>query len=416
VEHYGRYTLGLDRYVKAINKWYNLVAPPNMSERAQELIRESTPAAKLLFVFEALGMGLISEPEDGEQFVRAGLYTLVKDIIEQDGEPYSIVKILSNPNVAAAQMYFYKSVSERASFQLAQGVRYAAHVRAFETEGKRTYRVSPGLSDQLSNTVLKGLRCEDLRLPYKAISIEAPIRPEFQIWNNASGWHPFEGAYLMEDPYSTTGSGKSFTNTDDMQETIEPIRSIAVMLTGHSLEGKHLMDDAVFTFAVTLPDGELLDDQIEKIEDMLVRERNDTDWRGILRWLINVIIYSTWSDCEREHVWVDPNAKKLWNRLQKARGSRRKKITQQLKGLDQSKVIKLGGSIKVNRSVDSDYFSTRTGKTVAVHHQVSGHWRKQPHGKGRTMRKLIWIEPYWKGPEDAPIKQAVHELKSRTEA
>lgn len=33
---------------------------------------------------------------------------------------------------------------------------------------------------------------------------------------------------------------------------------------------------------------------------------------------------------------------------------------------------------------------------------VRGHWRNQVHGPGRTGRKRIWIQPYWKGPEEAP--------------
>lgn len=33
---------------------------------------------------------------------------------------------------------------------------------------------------------------------------------------------------------------------------------------------------------------------------------------------------------------------------------------------------------------------------------VRGHWRNQVHGPGRMARKRIWIQPYWKGPEDMP--------------
>ena len=44
---------------------------------------------------------------------------------------------------------------------------------------------------------------------------------------------------------------------------------------------------------------------------------------------------------------------------------------------------------------------------------VSGHWRWQPHGRGRNKVKLIWIAPYVKGPEHKPliIKDTVHLLK-----
>lgn len=34
---------------------------------------------------------------------------------------------------------------------------------------------------------------------------------------------------------------------------------------------------------------------------------------------------------------------------------------------------------------------------------VRGHYKRQPVGAGHTGRKVIWVEPYWRGPEDAPI-------------
>jgi hypothetical protein len=42
-------------------------------------------------------------------------------------------------------------------------------------------------------------------------------------------------------------------------------------------------------------------------------------------------------------------------------------------------------------------------KAPAVQYIVSGHWKMQPYGPGRAERKLIRIEPYWRGPVDAPI-------------
>lgn len=34
---------------------------------------------------------------------------------------------------------------------------------------------------------------------------------------------------------------------------------------------------------------------------------------------------------------------------------------------------------------------------------VRGHYKRQVVGVGRTDRKVIWIEPYWRGPEESPI-------------
>lgn len=36
--------------------------------------------------------------------------------------------------------------------------------------------------------------------------------------------------------------------------------------------------------------------------------------------------------------------------------------------------------------------------------EVEGHFRNQPHGPGRQLRKVIYITPYVKGPDDKPLK------------
>ena len=39
----------------------------------------------------------------------------------------------------------------------------------------------------------------------------------------------------------------------------------------------------------------------------------------------------------------------------------------------------------------------------AIQSLVRGHQKRQVVGAGRASRKVIWIEPYWRGPKDAPI-------------
>ncbi|HEX8795469.1 MAG TPA: hypothetical protein VF765_31180 [Polyangiaceae bacterium] len=43
------------------------------------------------------------------------------------------------------------------------------------------------------------------------------------------------------------------------------------------------------------------------------------------------------------------------------------------------------------------------GHTPSVQSIVRGHYKRQVVGAGRIGRKVVWIEPYWRGPEDAPI-------------
>lgn len=42
--------------------------------------------------------------------------------------------------------------------------------------------------------------------------------------------------------------------------------------------------------------------------------------------------------------------------------------------------------------------------------QVRGHWRMQPYGPGRTLRRKVWIEEHVAGPDDKPIKPRVNRV------
>lgn len=51
---------------------------------------------------------------------------------------------------------------------------------------------------------------------------------------------------------------------------------------------------------------------------------------------------------------------------------------------------------------------------VSVRIVVAGHWKHQPYGPGLSLRKVIWVEPYWRGPEDAPIAIRPHVIERET--
>lgn len=46
-----------------------------------------------------------------------------------------------------------------------------------------------------------------------------------------------------------------------------------------------------------------------------------------------------------------------------------------------------------------------SGRTYTHRWVVRGHWRDQPYGAGRKLRRTQWVESYLKGPEGAPIKR-----------
>lgn len=79
-------------------------------------------------------------------------------------------------------------------------------------------------------------------------------------------------------------------------------------------------------------------------------------------------------------------------------------------GPPKHRVIMVGAPIKVDcRPAVERYLSSSKSAPPSVQMLVRGHYKRQVIGIGRSGRKVIWIEPYWRGPEEAPI--LVHPYK-----
>lgn len=49
------------------------------------------------------------------------------------------------------------------------------------------------------------------------------------------------------------------------------------------------------------------------------------------------------------------------------------------------------------------------GKKLSMQHVVRGHYKKQPCGQGLTERKIVWVEPYWRGPDSEEAWARIYE-------
>lgn len=74
-------------------------------------------------------------------------------------------------------------------------------------------------------------------------------------------------------------------------------------------------------------------------------------------------------------------------------------------------MVRLTRDVKVDcRQHVRDYIRGASDRTLSVQHMVRGHWKMQKHGEGGAQRKFIHVEPYWRGPDDAPIALRNHVL------
>lgn len=46
-----------------------------------------------------------------------------------------------------------------------------------------------------------------------------------------------------------------------------------------------------------------------------------------------------------------------------------------------------------------------TGKPLTYRQEIGGHHRNQAYGPGRALRRKIWVDSFWQGPKDAPVRQ-----------
>lgn len=48
--------------------------------------------------------------------------------------------------------------------------------------------------------------------------------------------------------------------------------------------------------------------------------------------------------------------------------------------------------------------------SLSIRQEVAGHFKLQAYGPQSSLRRMIWVSPYERGPEDAPIKPRAHRL------
>jgi hypothetical protein len=90
------------------------------------------------------------------------------------------------------------------------------------------------------------------------------------------------------------------------------------------------------------------------------------------------------------------------------RRARSKRFRNVRSGPPQMTNFVIGNDVKVDVTRAVREYVTRGGRAPSVQSLVRGHWKRQAHGPGLSLRKWIEIHPYWRGPEDGPVVLRSH--------
>lgn len=376
------------------------------------------------FILLMKGAFQFQSAEESFGILSAVLYELARRTHEElGGGEISMTKLLISPTVSQSMGSLKKvhrdmsrSDTEFAVGEVNRTFRYAVHAYAYELNGRRRYQVADGLSEKLGATELRGLISDDIHLPYPCILLEAPRCPEFKVWNDETGWHPFESVNLLADShhFDEALTGREFKREEEA-DILKEGRCIHAFFSGASMDPNDPLNDATIHTCLHMTPGMKMEDVIRDAE-ATHRGKLGAYWEELLNWILNVLVYATWPDAERDHIYVDPEFKKLWDRAQKfpKKSKKKKRLLERSRQLDSNRIFVLGKSVLLDRrrGTESNDSGEKVARKMEIRVRVAGHWRRQAHGAGRKERKLIWIEPFWRGPKDAPIKLAPHVLRS----
>jgi hypothetical protein len=364
----------------------------------------------------------LSIPRLSVEVIAATHLEIQKYVLDHQKEPYSFSELLTSPDYFELGKYLAGICSgPEASATLQVNYQWICHERA----GLRVYDVSPGLAEQLRYTEIRGIRAEDIRLPYENVYIQVPPEAGLKIWNNNTAWHRVVGAYITEE---------RSMSADDEYTIMRPagnIRGWRVLLVGEdkSTDPDNPGDDALTFYRVLYRDGTTLPDVIKQAHKEM-HQANEMaescwnnmmgiDWENQFRWCMNVVLYATWQE-PGEHWMANKEARQLWSRIQKTNSpKKRKALSKRFQTISKQRRIRLGHNIVVDRrKTASDAEKSGTGKpgttqnVFRIKTRVSGHWKHVPHGPKRSLRRYQWIEPHWRNKDGLePVQEPKHELR-----
>lgn len=321
-------------------------------------------------------------------------------------------------------------------------VERAAHIALWHNYGRHHYTLSDGLAAQLALTELRGLRSEDLRLPYRSVFIEVPPHLGFKVFgasNVGLRSEAVEGVFITEDdtdgrpPIIVDSKGNPLPKPDsedpdreiDARIEFTPGRSWRIFVVSRPFSTSDFVGDTVeINFRLSLYEGESVDEEIARLTRGIIRLEGAEAPQFIetllplWRWLVNVLMYATTPDAEVDSIRANPEADALWRRIEKLPkvSAKRDRLKERLRGMDPHRRTHLGKSVAFTPALRKMYDEHQEGggTKLRVRTLVAGHWQRFATGKGRVDRVWKFRAPFWRGPEGAPVaEETEHRMAGR---
>jgi hypothetical protein len=257
------------------------------------------------------------------------------------------------------------------------------HHHRWDANGRNIYELTEGVVQAFIETDVTVVP-EALDLPESTAFIAVPESLGMKVWHAQTGHHPLGGFYVTVS--------KEF---------------VYIVACGYAHPGKPSYDNALASFTIPLV-GETIQAWIEAEQENAVSVKiMGSNAESVPKWsnlVINAILYIA---NVKDDVTLNPLYGVPPQKLAHANKIQGKRVRQ--KYLDSwranCRYHVLG---QAAQRVLSQRKQESVGTPQQVRYLVRGHWRQQPYGPKHSLRKLLWIQPFWKGDEDAPVVSTTH--------
>jgi len=252
-----------------------------------------------------------------------------------------------------------------------------------------TVKISAPFAAACMTTLAPDDVLDDLRLPWRSFLIDMPMQPVLYMFDQRDSTASFPVARIGVSFDDTTSRWTlMITGTSDNEIVSAGLASRSLGRSVHycpECGGNH-----------TVHPVELVEHPWDEFTD-----QHDKTMMLVGRLVVGVICAIT---DPKEVAKVNRHAHDQWGTRTKRSGE-----------MPEQRIYQITTPVKVDlvEHVTEYQLHKQKGKwSLALRRTVAGHRKMQPCGPHHSQRTRIWIQPYWRGPLDAPIAVRSHIIKS----
>jgi hypothetical protein len=291
----------------------------------------------------------------------------------------------------------------------------------YHVAGSRTFELPPQLVVMLRHTDANDIPVSVLQSPCSVLYLKFGAQ---QDWEIEPGW-PIDGVYIaqIEDPetlawtFTFTAMPDNPSDANEWHAFGEPVGVVQFGIEEMGLDLGAAVERAVADVLQALANEEASDDRdatddvyAAAVEGVVIGPNSRAEItprsraaqqiattqcrqaaiRGALHLAVNALLYLTAYPEDGKEVWPAGTPPALLAKTKTAASRDRSRALSQLWELGYTKVRMCGS--KASTLGDSPAGQIATADDVQPHWQ-RGHWRRQAHGEGETLRTLFWLIP-----------------------